>query len=328
MTCTLYPVSHDARSTVNTTYFLYHGNSETMNPIANLEEELECSICTERFNDPRFLSCHHFFCLDCLEQLGDEYDDVACPLCREETVYPKNGAAGLPKNAFVSIVVEKVTHSKLAFDNKLSCRTEDDDHKIMKQTATFYCNSCKVAICASCGMQYHRDPRLHETVPIDQALVQMRTELKKQLKWGKDEERRKEERMRKLELKQQEVTTLFAALESEVEVAIREETEKLERRISKIKGLFWEIKCAIKTALEKRYESEDTEVCISDLNSLNEEITHGGDDTLIEMFETICKDYRSLVNARNDDMTVVLEKISEITSCIKFTRNRRRKLKF
>ena len=53
-----------------------------------ISDNLECSICLDKFKDPKVLSCLHTFCLDCLKGLlpsdgGQSY--VTCPVCRTET---------------------------------------------------------------------------------------------------------------------------------------------------------------------------------------------------------------------------------------------------
>jgi len=44
-----------------------------------------CILCTEEFNNPRFLPCHHTFCFQCIENLilsKRPSKNVPCPLCR------------------------------------------------------------------------------------------------------------------------------------------------------------------------------------------------------------------------------------------------------
>jgi len=69
-----------------------------------LDDILECSICTEMYTDPRVLPCVHTYCLQCIKawckdsQPGDK---LACPLCRKEFSLPNNGVEDLPKNFYV-----------------------------------------------------------------------------------------------------------------------------------------------------------------------------------------------------------------------------------
>ena len=62
--------------------------------ISNLQrqisEQINCSICLDRFDHPRILPCQHSFCLDCLQDVARENNPntVDCPLCRREYDIP------------------------------------------------------------------------------------------------------------------------------------------------------------------------------------------------------------------------------------------------
>lgn len=45
-------------------------------------EDGECSVCLERFRDPRILPCGHFFCTDCLDTMLRSNNLRDCPQCR------------------------------------------------------------------------------------------------------------------------------------------------------------------------------------------------------------------------------------------------------
>jgi len=72
-----------------------------------IDDIMECSICTEVFTDPRVLPYGHTFCLHCLHSYSDTKrppDRIPCPLCRKEFTIPDDGIPGLPKN----ICIEKL----------------------------------------------------------------------------------------------------------------------------------------------------------------------------------------------------------------------------
>ena len=53
-----------------------------------LHKELECPVCLDTLKKPKLLGCTHTFCLECLETLVKEENDVKkiiCPTCREVT---------------------------------------------------------------------------------------------------------------------------------------------------------------------------------------------------------------------------------------------------
>ena len=59
--------------------------------LQKLEEELECSLCLERLQDPRvFPQCQHSFCYECIEQLSQGKSKIFCPECRAEVEVNNN----------------------------------------------------------------------------------------------------------------------------------------------------------------------------------------------------------------------------------------------
>ena len=86
-------------------------------PIYQLEENLECTVCLERLNDPRTLPCCHSFCQVCLEGVVKTCRDKAprdrpireipCPHCRTTFVLePDKQVADMPRNHFICNMVQ------------------------------------------------------------------------------------------------------------------------------------------------------------------------------------------------------------------------------
>jgi hypothetical protein len=49
-----------------------------------VEERLNCSVCSERFKDPKVLPCLHSLCHDCIVKLSKiaESSTINCPECQ------------------------------------------------------------------------------------------------------------------------------------------------------------------------------------------------------------------------------------------------------
>lgn len=47
-----------------------------------VNELLICSICLERFKEPKILPCHHSFCQNCIQRIGINEGKICCPTCR------------------------------------------------------------------------------------------------------------------------------------------------------------------------------------------------------------------------------------------------------
>lgn len=58
-----------------------------------IDEELTCSICLSHYEDPKVLSCCHYYCRECVAGLRARVKDgkaFNCPECRKETVLPND----------------------------------------------------------------------------------------------------------------------------------------------------------------------------------------------------------------------------------------------
>ena len=67
-----------------------------------------CAVCMEHLIDrnPKFLSCHHSFCQQCLQKLTNN-SQVSCPTCRAVTAVPNNDVTNLPMNFHFVQIMER-----------------------------------------------------------------------------------------------------------------------------------------------------------------------------------------------------------------------------
>ena len=111
------------------------------------ESRFECSLCLDRFADPRILPCIHTFCRNCLEKYLTEKYGAAnpgtafeCPLCRAKHILPSGGIGGIQKNFYL----EAPVRSQFPL-----CDTHPDED------LRFYCRNCDAAICRDCKVVSH-----------------------------------------------------------------------------------------------------------------------------------------------------------------------------
>ena len=122
---------------------------------AKCENQFDCSLCLERFKDPRILHCFHSFCRDCLnEYLENKRCGVSgarfeCPLCRTENVLPEGGVDGIQKNFYLE---EKPAHVSKS-EYPLCAKHEKEDLR-------FYCRTCDHPICRDCKVVEHWDHKI------------------------------------------------------------------------------------------------------------------------------------------------------------------------
>ncbi|XP_038062856.1 E3 ubiquitin-protein ligase TRIM56-like [Patiria miniata] len=119
---------------------------------------LECSICQERYQQPKILECLHSFCEQCLlKYRSTKHQDstvIPCPVCRQETKLPEVGVQGLKTNFhLIGLVEELELQEKLVCPGgtKLRCETCDDDNE-----ATHRCLDCAQNICSRCQSSHKR----------------------------------------------------------------------------------------------------------------------------------------------------------------------------
>ena len=117
--------------------------------LANLEQQLTCPVCLDRYTQPRTLPCLHSFCHGCLGRFPVEIKEdkhfITCPVCRQTTQQPDKGVNGFQSAFLINNllelyqVLEKVSGSK-----KNNC---ENCHK---KQATGYCKQCSKFLCQTC----------------------------------------------------------------------------------------------------------------------------------------------------------------------------------
>ena len=139
-----------------------------------MDEKFRCSLCLDRFNDPRILSCFHTFCRDCLKHyltkstfsayLGTSFD---CPLCRTRNHLPSGGVDSLQKNFYLDEPVKQEVEPSFQM-----CAVHP------KEDLRFFCCSCRQCICRDCKIVSHEG---HETDMVDNVGTAMRLTLEESL---------------------------------------------------------------------------------------------------------------------------------------------------
>ena len=140
--------------------------------IRQLEEQLNCSICLDIYDDPKLLQCFHTYCRKCLVKLviRDEQGDLSltCPICRQATPVPVNGVAGFQSafqtNEFlrirddlikkrdipVSLEGSKVYVTPITSATK---KTIPNCFEHVDKEKEYYCETCEELICVKCALK-------------------------------------------------------------------------------------------------------------------------------------------------------------------------------
>uniref|UniRef100_A0A1A7XAE6 Tripartite motif-containing protein 2 n=1 Tax=Iconisemion striatum TaxID=60296 RepID=A0A1A7XAE6_9TELE len=149
---------------------------------------LICSICLDRYENPKVLPCLHTFCERCLQNYIPAHSlTLSCPVCRQTSILPEKGVVALQNNFFITNLMdvlqrapgscsqEAVTLNNIttvATGRLLSCPNHGGS--VME----FYCPPCETAMCQECTSGEHGE---HPTVPLKDVVEQHKASLKDQL---------------------------------------------------------------------------------------------------------------------------------------------------
>ncbi|KAJ9585219.1 hypothetical protein L9F63_002982, partial [Diploptera punctata] len=132
----------------------FRGNSpvplEESSPSENREQV--CNLCSEKYCNPRVLSCLHVFCESCLEKLlMDEAGDsgkrdsvIMCPKCKQETKVGSKGAGSLPCDYVLTNILDMSAIESMAV-LCTSCKTKEKAVARCSDCANFLCPHCNTA---------------------------------------------------------------------------------------------------------------------------------------------------------------------------------------
>ncbi|KAL7982021.1 hypothetical protein Chor_001078 [Crotalus horridus] len=149
---------------------------------------LICSICLDRYKNPKVLPCLHTFCERCLQNYIPAHSlTLSCPVCRQTSILPEKGVSALQNNFFITNLMDVLqrtpdssieeaaileTVTAVASGKPLSCPNHEGN--LME----FYCQSCETAMCQECTVGEHAE---HPTVPLKDVVEQHKASLQTQL---------------------------------------------------------------------------------------------------------------------------------------------------
>ena len=110
-----------------------------------------CAVCLEYLLDcnPRYLSCHHSFCQQCLQKLTND-GQVSCPTCRAVTAVPNNDVTKLTMNFQLVQIMEHLKQerqSTVSSQKCLFCSNEKAEYK---------CRECNQVLCVACKTKHNK----------------------------------------------------------------------------------------------------------------------------------------------------------------------------
>ena len=115
-----------------------------------LKDQLTCPVCFELYKKPKYLPCHHTYCVECLGKLVVQ-SNITCPECRKTSVVPSGGVKQLPHNFFIqNLVDEIVLKHRMEGEEEAKC-----DHCTSNDPVKAKCEDCGEFLCNHC-LEHHK----------------------------------------------------------------------------------------------------------------------------------------------------------------------------
>ena len=137
--------------------------------LANLKNEITCSICKDIKTNPKLTTCLHSFCCQCLNELArkNTYGSVVqCPICQSEIKKPNgtNLFDSLPSDFHANRLLELYIVKE---DNKCkklcdSCNSEAVLDSLCLDCSSFLCEKCLSGHNTKAANNNHRARRLRD----------------------------------------------------------------------------------------------------------------------------------------------------------------------
>uniref|UniRef100_A0A8C7TQ07 Tripartite motif-containing protein 35-like n=1 Tax=Oncorhynchus mykiss TaxID=8022 RepID=A0A8C7TQ07_ONCMY len=139
------------------------------------EEDLCCTVCCDIFRDPVFLSCTHSVCKACLKEFWKQKGSRECPMCRKRLSMDNPPCNLALKNLCDAYLQEKGQRYSAGPD--VHCSLHSEKLKL-------FCLDDKQSICVVC--RDSKNHKKHDCIPIDEAALDHKEEVKMALKPLKD----------------------------------------------------------------------------------------------------------------------------------------------
>ncbi|XP_069506548.1 E3 ubiquitin-protein ligase TRIM11-like [Ambystoma mexicanum] len=134
-------------------------------PVADLQNEVTCSVCLEYFTDPVTIECGHSYCRACItltwERAGGA-EAATCPQCRKAC-----RKTDLSRNLQLANLVEITQKFASQLVDGDLCEQHDEKLKL-------FCEEDQRAVCTICDRS--REHRGHTVIPIQEAVEQYQLE--------------------------------------------------------------------------------------------------------------------------------------------------------
>ena len=139
---------------------------------------LSCAICDEAYKKPKYLSCYHSYCEECLVKLEQSQQgesqrgesqwatNLICPQCKKTSPIPTGGVQQLPSNFFIDRLLDEIRLNRtIEGREEVKCGLCVRENSVVE----VLCQDCGAFLCSCCydNHKYSRkECHNHNVVPI------------------------------------------------------------------------------------------------------------------------------------------------------------------
>ena len=214
--------------------------------LMKLEEELNCSICLETYNNPKQLQCNHIYCKGCLVRLVDRDEEgqlsIACPACRQPTAVPARGVSGLSSAFHINHLLD-IQDSVRELKSSLTSPRGNKDLTLglascsvhAKEELKLYCETCNQIICLKCALKDNRH-HTHNYKELDLAFKEYKDEVALLLDSMKMQLMEVTRARIQLDIRRQEITNQQEHVQTNIQQSFQQLYEILNSRNKELVG--------------------------------------------------------------------------------------------
>ena len=217
--------------------------------IRQLEEQLNCSICLDIYDDPKILQCFHTYCRKCLVKLvvRDQQGDLSltCPICRQAMPVPANGVRSLQSafqiNEYLQIRDDLIKKTASLEGSNVDAmpltlsteKTIPNCFEHVDKERELYCETCEELICLKCALKGGKHHN-HDYDEIDNAYERYKGEVRPSLEPMEGKLDAVKKALVQVDTRCGEVSNQREVIEDSIQYAIREPHQLLDVRKTKL----------------------------------------------------------------------------------------------
>lgn len=144
--------------------------------LTDLEELTLCTYCKQKFNDvelcPKYLSCHHYFCLRCIENNLLKGRELFCAHCWKRTDLGDQRPDSLPTYSSLLTLANNLSHLKNTSNKCVEKERKSENCHTHGMPLAFWCATCCKALCRACATpQEHPGHQIKSQIDAKEQLI-------------------------------------------------------------------------------------------------------------------------------------------------------------